>query len=79
MLKLSEKEKEFLRGLEMSDSLLLSDNVNDILLPLDEWIAMNGFDENYNLTEEGRAAQRFYDSIYENNVPEEEINYQPLK
>ena len=80
MLKLSEKEKEYLlRNLEMADNLVLSDNVNDVLLPLDEWIAMNGFDEDYNLTEEGRVAQRIYDSIYENNVPEEEINYQPLE
>ncbi|MBQ3404433.1 MAG: hypothetical protein IJG63_03325 [Oscillospiraceae bacterium] len=79
MIKLGEKEKEFLfRNLERADDLILSENVNDVLLPLDEWIAMNGFDEDYNLTDEGRTAQRIYDRIYENNVPEKEINYQTL-
>lgn len=69
MLRISESEKEFLlKNLENAKTLMLSDNVDDVLLPLDAWIAINGFDEDYDLTDEGRKAQRIYDSIYLNNT-----------
>jgi hypothetical protein len=57
-----------MKNIENAEQLLASNDVNDILLPLDEWIAMNGFDENYALTDEGREAQRIYDSLYAKNV-----------
>lgn len=69
MLRISESEKEFLlKNLENAETLMSSDNVDDVLLPLDAWIAINGFDEDYDLTDEGRKAQRIYDSIYLNNT-----------
>ena len=63
----TEQEKQFLEG-KISAVALASSNLNDVLLPLDEWIALNGFDESYDLTDEGRAAQRIYDSIVSRNL-----------
>ena len=67
MLVLSEKELKFI-----SDNLKLTidetSKLNGVLIPLDEWIALNGFDENDDLTDEGRKAQRIYDNIYLNNI-----------
>ncbi len=67
MLVLNEKELKFI-----SDNLKLTidetSKLNDILIPLDEWIALNGFDENDDFTAEGRKAQKMYDNIYLNNI-----------
>lgn len=67
MLVLSEKELKFI-----SDNLKLTidetSKLNDVLIPLDEWIALNGFDENDDLTAEGRKVQKIYDNIYLNNI-----------
>jgi hypothetical protein len=67
MLILSEKELKFI-----SDNLKLiideKSKLNDVLIPLDEWIALNGFDENDVLTDEGRKVQKMYDNIYLNNI-----------
>lgn len=67
MLVLNEKELKFI-----SDNLNLTidgtSKLNDVLIPLDEWIALNGFDENDDLTDEGRKAQKIYDNIYLNNI-----------
>ena len=69
MIVYNDREGRFLmENIENAEQLLSSDDVNDILLPLDEWIAMNGFDENYALTDDGREAQRIYDSLYAKNV-----------
>lgn len=67
MLKLSEEEKKFITD-NLDPLLVETTELNDILDPLDEWIAVNGFDDNYDLTDEGRKAQRIYDSIYYNNI-----------
>ena len=67
MLVLNEKELKFI-----SDNLKLTidetSKLNDVLIPLDEWIALNGFDENDDFTAEGRKAQKMYDNIYLNNI-----------
>ena len=67
MLVLNEKELKFI-----SDNLKLTidetSKLNDILIPLDEWIALNGLDENDDFTAEGRKAQKMYDNIYLNNI-----------
>ncbi len=69
MIEYNDQERRFLvENIENAERLLASDDVNDILLPLDEWIAMNGFDENYALTDLGRSAQQIYDSLYRKNV-----------
>lgn len=66
---ISKDDEQFLISrLDNTKEYLKSDSVNEILLPLDEWISMNGFDENYDLTDEGRKAQQIYDRIYENNT-----------
>ena len=68
MLNFQKNESEFIRkNIENSAELLLSEKVNDVLDALSDWILANGFDENYDLTDEGRIAQRIYDSIYMNN------------
>ena len=69
MLKISEKERRFLLdNLENANDLINAGDLNSVLLPLDEWIAVNGFDLEYRLTAKGREAQQIYDSIYANNV-----------
>lgn len=67
MLKLSGEEKKFITD-NLDPILVEATKLNDILDPLDDWIAVNGFDDNYDLTDEGRKAQRIYDSIYNNNI-----------
>ncbi len=67
MLNIKPNEREFLlKNIPSAEKILAGDNVNAILLSLDEWILVNGFDDNYDLTDEGRVAQRIYDSIYLN-------------
>ncbi len=68
MLNIKENERIFIQeNIDNANTLLQSDNVNDILCALDNWLTLNGFDDDYDLTEKGRIAQRIYDSIYENN------------
>lgn len=68
MLKLTKDETNFIKdNLENAEMLLQSDNVNDILDPLDTWILVNGFNDDYSLNDIGRKAQRMYDNIYLNN------------
>ncbi|HIZ82806.1 MAG TPA: hypothetical protein H9668_00080 [Firmicutes bacterium] len=67
MLKLSAAEKKFITenlGSEFAEARKL----NDILDALDDWITENGFDDNEDLTDSGRQAQKIYDSIYTNNL-----------
>ncbi len=69
MLHIKNDEKEFIqKNLENAETILGSSNINDILDPLDEWIAVYGLDSNYELTDKGRIAQRIYDSLYANNI-----------
>ncbi len=49
------------------DKLIVSDDINDLLLKLDEVITEIGFDEHYELNEEGLKLQKAYDEIYEQN------------
>ena len=67
MLNLTKNERDFIVK-NLGENLIYTNDINSILLPLDEWIAVNGFDDNYDLTDEGRKAQRIYDSIYYNNI-----------
>lgn len=56
-------EKTFVNSIE----LINATHVNIVLDAIGNWIDDNGFDENYDLTDEGRIAQRIYDNIYMNN------------
>ena len=68
MVKLTQDEKNFIiNNLENGDRLTEAMHVNDILDPLDEWILINGFNDDYSLNDIGRKAQRMYDDIYYRN------------
>lgn len=68
MLNLTEEQKTFLReNFKDAEKMMASDAVNDVLLPLDELITYQGFDDDYTLTAWGNKAQKIYDDIYEQN------------
>lgn len=65
MLKLTNKQIDFLKqNFADADYMISSDNLDDVLLPLDALITYQGFDDNYVLTRWGNIAQRIYDEIY---------------
>lgn len=75
MLNLTKEQKEFLKenfSPEEYEKMTKTDNLDDILLPLDALITYQGFDEVYALTDWGDKAQKMYDQIYMQN---EEYNY----
>ena len=68
MLNLRPNEIAFVEEtFDNSEELLNAPHVNIILDAIGDWIDNNGFDENYDLTDKARVAQRIYDSIYMNN------------
>lgn len=69
MLNLNEEQKEFLQENFKVDAaaMLETDNLDDILLPLDALITYQGFDDDYLLNAWGNKAQRIYDEIYTQN------------
>ena len=69
MLDLNEEQKNFLvEHFENAEEMMSSEDVNDILLPLDALITYQGFDDDYFLTRWGKKAQRIYDEIYTQNA-----------
>lgn len=71
MLQLTEEQKNFLKEnfkKEEADKMLNSNNLDDVLLPLDALITYKGFDDDYMLTKWGNIAQRMYDDIYTQNA-----------
>lgn len=70
MIKLLPHEIDFIKNnLPDADNLLRTEQVNDILSALYDWIDYYGFDSDYALNDKGRIAERIYDSIYVNNDP----------
>lgn len=73
MVKIKNEDIEFLKkyifdnDTEKLDKLLNSKNINDILNELDNWLAFEGFDKNYNLNKLGLRVQEIYDYVYANN------------
>lgn len=73
MIKIKNEDVEFLKkyifdnDTEKLDRLLNSKNINDILDELNEWLAFEGFDKNYNLNKTGLRVQEIYDYVYANN------------
>ena len=68
MLILDKEQKEFLRkNFKEAEQMIASNNLDDILLPLDALITYQGFDDYYLLTPWGSIAQRVYDQIYTQN------------
>ena len=67
-MNISDEDKAFIyENIETAKSFIDGNDVDSLLDLLDEFMAINGFDENYDLTDKGRAAQRIYDRIYFNN------------
>jgi len=65
---ITKKQKELLIDkIEDIEKIIESDDVNDLLLPLDDLITEIGFDENYELNEEGLKLQKLYDEIFNQN------------
>ncbi len=62
MIKMSSKSRAFLE--KYCPDLLNETNLREFLLKLDDFITMEGLDENDNMTAFGHEAQRVYDEIY---------------
>lgn len=62
MFKMSESSKSFLE--KNCPELLAEVELRKFLLKLDDFITMEGLDENDNMTAFGHAAQAVYDEIY---------------
>lgn len=69
MLFLTEEQKEFLKEnfKEDAEKMISTDDLDDILLPLDALITYKGFDEDYLLNSWDNKAQSIYDQIYLQN------------
>lgn len=62
MFNMSEASKSFLE--KNCPELMEEKNLRKFLLKLDDFITMEGLDENDNMTAFGREAQAVYDEIY---------------
>ena len=52
---------------EKFERLIASDISDDLLIELNDWLAFEGFDKNYNLNKIGLRVQEIYDYVYINN------------
>ena len=52
---------------EILEKLIASDISDDLLIELNDWLAFEGFDKNYNLNKIGLRVQEIYDYVYINN------------
>lgn len=68
MIVTQQQQKVLIDKIDNLEKLINSDDVNDLLLPLDDLITEIGFDENYELNEEGLKLQKVYDEIFEQNT-----------
>ena len=67
-MNISDEDKVFiLEKVKEAETALNNDDIDSLLDLLDKYIAIYGFDEKYDLTDDGRTAQRIYDRVYFNN------------
>lgn len=52
---------------EKLEKLIASDISDNLLIELNDWLAFEGFDKNYNLNKIGLRVQEIYDYVYINN------------
>lgn len=52
---------------EKLEKLIASDISDNLLIVLNDWLAFEGFDKNYNLNKIGLRVQEIYDYVYINN------------
>lgn len=73
MIKIKNEDVEFLKkyifdnDTEKLEKLIASDISDDLLIELNDWLAFEGFDKNYNLNKIGLRVQEIYDYVYINN------------
>lgn len=67
MLDISKVEKATLENYFDVDKYIGENNLSAFLIKLDDLITSVGFDDDYELTKEGRKLQDIYDSIYLKN------------
>lgn len=73
MIKIKNEDVDFLKKIvfkeepEKLEKLIASDISNDLLIELNDWLAFEGFDKNYNLNKVGLRVQEIYDYVYINN------------
>ena len=73
MIKIKNEDVDFLNKFvfkeepEKLEKLIASDISDDLLIELNDWLAFEGFDKNYNLNKIGLRVQEIYDYVYINN------------
>lgn len=73
MIKIKNEDVDFLKKFvfkeepEKLERLIASDISDDLLIELNDWLAFEGFDKNYNLNKIGLRVQEIYDYVYINN------------
>lgn len=73
MIKIKNEDVDFLKKFvfkeepEKLEKLIASDISDDLLIELNDWLAFEGFDKNYNLNKIGLRVQEIYDYIYAYN------------
>ena len=70
MIKIKNEDVDFLKKFvfkEEPEKLIASDISDDLLIELNDWLAFEGFDKNYNLNKIGIRVQEIYDYVYINN------------
>lgn len=73
MIKIKNEDVDFLKKFvfkeepEKLEKLIASDISDDLLIELNDWLAFEGFDKNYNLNKIGLRVQEIYDYVYINN------------
>lgn len=73
MIKIKNEDVDFLKKFvfkeepEKLEKLIASDISDDLLIELNDWLAFEGFDKNYNLNKVGLRVQEIYDYIYAYN------------
>ena len=73
MIKIKNEDVDFLKKFvfkeepEKLEKLIASDISDDLLIELNDWLAFEGFDKNYNLNKVGLRVQEIYDYVYNNN------------
>lgn len=73
MIKIKNEDVDFLKKFvfkeepEKLEKLIASDISDDLLIELNDWLAFERFDKNYNLNKVGLRVQEIYDYVYINN------------
>lgn len=68
MLKITENEKQYLmERIENIDALVRAGSLGDLLSAISDWMMDNGFDDDDEITDVGREAERVYDAIFYRN------------